>query len=153
MENKTTVVEVQEEAKNEVATMSAGDRGFMEQQDLGSYYSIVPETREEKVMVYNAINNPDARLSDQINKTIKVKDVLIEVIELVSEETGELNKVPRIVVLDDKGKSYQAVSVGIFSALKRIINLFGEPTWEEPVVMEVKQITSKDRKMLTLELK
>ena len=53
-------------------------------------------------------------------------------------------------IIDDKGKSYQAVSIGIYSALRKVIQVFGAPTWEKPIPLEVKQITKGDRKMLTL---
>lgn len=144
--------QVMEEAKHEVATIDANERNLMQQEDLGAYYSLQAVTREDKIKMYNAINNPDARLGDHINEVIKAKDLLIEVIELVNESSGELQKVPRIIIIDDMGKSYVAVSVGVFSALKRIVKLFGDPSWDEPIEMKVKQVTKADRKLLTLEL-
>ena len=82
---------------------------------------------------------------------IAIEDVLVEIVELENDETGELQKAPRIVLIDDNGKSYQCVSVGIMSGLKRIFKLFGPPTWEEPVKMKIKQITKGKKQMLSLE--
>ena len=114
------------------------------------YCSMKATTQEEKVKLYNAMNNPDARLADCINMTLNVKDVYAEIVTCTNEETGEQTPCPRVVIIDAEGKSYQCVSIGIFSAMKKAIQVFGEPTWHEPVKMEVKQITKGNRKMLTL---
>lgn len=143
---------IEQEAKQEVMVMDSTERNLMQQQDLGSLYSMKAETREEKVALYNAINNPQERLGDHINEVIMVKDLLIEIIELVNDNTGELDRVPRMVLIDEEGKSYVAVSIGIFSALKRICSLFGEPTWNEPIPCKIKQITKGEKKLLSIEL-
>ena len=115
-----------------------------------SFSSMKATTQEEKAKLYNAMNNPDERLADNINKVINAKDLYVEIVNCVNQETGEVTEAPRIVVIDDMGKSYQCVSVGIFSAFKKIIQIFGAPTWETPIQIEVKQISKGQRKMLTL---
>lgn len=115
-----------------------------------SFCSMTADTDEKKAQLYNAMNNPELRLADCINTQIRAKDLYIEVVNCTNEETGEVTACPRIVIIDEKGKSYQCVSVGIYSALKKVIQVFGAPTWEKPVVLEVKQISKGTRKMLTL---
>lgn len=115
-----------------------------------SFCSMVPASDAEKAAMYNAMNNPDERLSECINKVIEAKDLFIEVVNCTNTETGEVTACPRIVIIDKNGKSYQCVSIGIYSALKKVIQIYGAPTWEKPVKMEVKQITKGARKMLTL---
>lgn len=120
---------------------------------LGSYSSVSVETKADKIKVYNAVMNPDIKLGDIINGRLKIKDIMIEKIELTDDQTGEIIVAPRTVILDDKGKSYDAVSVGVFSALKKIISIFGEPqSWDEPLEVKVIQKTIKTNKMLTLEI-
>jgi len=153
--NGNQVIEVQAteivDATTQVAVAMGGN--LLEQQDLGSYYSVVATTKAEKIAVFNAINNPTDTISNNINKTIPVKDILIEMVELVSEETGEIDVAPRIIVIDEKGKTYSTVSFGMLGAFKRIINMFGEPsTWEEPLKCVVKQVSTKNGSMLTVEL-
>lgn len=114
------------------------------------FCSMKAETDEEKAALFNAMNNPSDRLADAINMTIQAKDLYIEIVNCTNEKTGEVTACPRIVIIDEAGKSYQAVSVGIFSALKKIIQVFGAPTWAKPIPMTVKQITKGERKMLTL---
>ena len=120
------------------------------EKEMASFVSFKAETHEEKVKLYNAMSNPDKKLADCINSTILLKDIYCEMIPMVNEETGEVNNTPRIVLIDKDGKSYQAVSFGIFNALKRIFDVFGVPTYETPLAVRVIQITSGKNKMLSL---
>ena len=113
------------------------------------YTSMRAETDEEKAKLFNAMNNPDHRISDMIGKTIIVKDLFVEEVEMANEETGEVVKAPRIVVIDTKGESYQAVSVGVMSAFKKLFQLFGPPTWEKGIKLEVKQLKKGKNNILT----
>lgn len=119
--------------------------------EVRSYCSFTPKTRDESIIFANAMNNPTHRISDKINEVIFMKDVYIESLKMKQEATGEVVDVPRIVIFDYKGESYQAVSVGLYSALSKIIASFGRPTWEEPIAVKIKQLNRKERKMLTLE--
>ncbi len=130
------------------------DEGFNIVADMTTaqtqFCSMKATTDDEKARLYNAMNNPDKRLSDCINMQIKAKDLYIEVVQCTNEETGEITPCPRIVIIDDENVSYQCVSIGIYSALKKVIQVYGAPTWKTPVKMEVKQISKGTRKMLTL---
>ena len=116
-----------------------------------SYCSLKGATREEKMAMYNAVNSPDYKLSDFTGKVIEIKDVVIEQVQLTEESSGEVKNQARVVLIDVKGKSYQCVSNGIYNSIKKIIAIFGEPTWDEPVNVEVQNLsTAKGRKTLTL---
>lgn len=117
------------------------------------YCSVQGGDRKTKALVYNASNNPEHKVADFINKTINVKDVLVELIQVENEETGEVEEAPRVVLIDDKGEAYQAVSAGMFSAIKKAIQIFGQPTWDEPLPMLIKQVSVKRGSMLTAEVK
>ena len=116
-----------------------------------TYCSMRSGTREEKITMYNAVNNPDYKLSDFTGKVIYIKDVVADRVENLSDETGEMKANARVVLIDKDGKSYQCVSSGIYNAIKKLIAIFGEPTWDEPLAVEVQNIsTSKGRKTLSL---
>lgn len=117
-----------------------------------SYTSIDISSPENKAKLFKAMNNPDERISDMINKEIKVTDIYVEVIECANDN-GEVTKCPRVVLIDDKGKSYYAVSTGIYNSVKKLIKIFGLPTWNPAITITPKQITKKDRKILTLDVK
>lgn len=121
----------------------------LENQTKAFYTSMKGDTVEEKSKLFNAMNNPDKRISDMIGKIINVKDVFVEEVRFADEETGEITFAPRIVVIDTNGESYQAVSVGVMSAFKKLFQLFGQPTWPEGIPLEVKQVKNGKNNILT----
>ena len=116
-----------------------------------SYCSIKGDTREAKVAMYNAINSPDHKLSDFVGKKLNIKDISIERVENPSDETGEMVTNARVVLIDENGESYTCVSSGIYSAIKKLVAVFGEPTWEPALPVEIQNLsTKKGRKTMTL---
>lgn len=115
-----------------------------------SFCSLKAESNEEKANLYNAINNPDKRLSDCINETITVKDIFCEIVPCTNRDSGEVSRQPRIVLIDENGTSYQCVSIGVFSAVRKLIAIFGMPTWTSGIPLTIRQVSKGDRKMLTL---
>lgn len=117
------------------------------------FCSMIPKNEDEEVVLFNAMNNPQKRIGDCINMTINVKHVFCEAVTCVNRETGESNLCPRTVLIDTDGVGYQAVSLGVFSALKKIFAIKGTPaTWKKPVKLQVVQITKGDRKLLTFNM-
>jgi hypothetical protein len=116
-----------------------------------SYCSIKGDTREAKVAMYNAINSPDHKLSDFVGKKLNIKDISIERVENPSDETGEMVANARVVLIDENGESYTCVSSGIYSAIKKLVAVFGEPTWEPALPVEIQNLSTKrGRKTMTL---
>ena len=111
--------------------------------------AVDPET---KAIVFNAANNPDHKVKDFVNKTINVKDIYAEIIEIANEETGEITKVPRIVLIDADGLAFECVSVGMYSAIRKLVAIYGAPTWEPPLTVTVKQKSVGKGSMYTLQM-
>lgn len=122
-----------------------------------NFCTYVPATKKEKVDFYNAIQNPSYRLADMINKEITFNNIYVEEVLCTREEDGQevQNICPRIVLIDTTtGISFTCVSFGVLSSLKRIMDIFGAPeTWDEPLTVEVKQITVRENKCLSLTVK
>lgn len=116
-----------------------------------AYCSIKGDSREALVAMYNAINSPDHKLSDFVGKKLNIKDISIERVENANDETGEMVANARVVLIDENGESYTCVSSGIYSAIKKLVAVFGEPTWEPALPVEVQNLsTKKGRKTMTL---
>lgn len=116
-----------------------------------SYCSIKGDSREALVAMYNAINSPDHKLSDFVGKKLNIKDISIERVDNMNDETGEMVANARVVLIDENGESYTCVSSGIYSAIKKLVSVFGEPTWEPALPVEVQNLsTKKGRKTMTL---
>ena len=77
----------------ENAMMTLDVSAELSEQSTSTYCSIKGGDRATKAKLYNASNNPDHKVGDFINKNIKVKDVLVEAIDIVDEETGEVERI------------------------------------------------------------
>lgn len=140
---------------NELATTNSAPMNLLSELEQPTSFicTMSAETREDKAKVFNLTNNPTHRLSDCINMEIAIRDIFVELVECESNKTpGEKDVCPRIVLIDDKGESYQCVSFGVFNAIKKIISLMGTPTWEEPVKLIPKQINKGTNSILTIVL-
>jgi hypothetical protein len=116
------------------------------------FCSMVPKNETEQVILFNAMNNPEKRIADCINETITVKDVFVEVVFPINAKTGEQNACPRIVLIDNNGVGYQAVSLGLYGAVRKAFSAFGTPDkWTTPKQFKVRQITKGEKKLLTLD--
>lgn len=115
------------------------------------FCSFTPSTDAEKRQLYNAMNNADVQLADHIGQTIVMRDIIIEPVEIVKEETGETVSAPRCIIIDVDGNSYTCVSTGIYNALRRICTIFGRPSWRDGIPVKVRQITRGARRIYTLD--
>lgn len=90
-------------------------------------------------------------LSENLNKPIDLVDVVVQVIEMADEQTGELGDVPRTILIAADGKAYHAISRGVFRAVENILGILGSPnTWENPVKVKVLQEGTGNRKYFTI---
>lgn len=140
------------EEKNSLAVLDE-ETGFIGEltSKVTSYTSLPMVTDEDKENAYNLTSNPNQRVSDNVGKIINLKHVYVESITLTNDQTGEVNTAPRIILIDDKGIGYVSVSKGIFNSVKKIFQLFGTPDmWSKPIKVEVKQVTIKEKRTLTL---
>lgn len=127
-----------------------------------TYMSFNATTQEEKIKLYNAINVPDYKLSDFINKSISVRDVIIMGVEINREVNpfdnngfdgvDDKRKANRVILIDMDGKSYAATSDGISNAVRTLMNVFGSLHFEDGLNVTVKQINVKRGSLLTLSL-
>lgn len=118
-----------------------------------AYCSLVAEDERAKATLYNATNSTQERIGDHINETISVAHIYVEAVQCTNRETGEIKTCPRVVLITDKGIGYQAVSIGVYGSVKKLIQIFGEPqTWTKPLKLKIKQLTRGEFKILTLEI-
>ena len=116
-----------------------------------AFCSLIPQTEDEEKILYNATMSPAKRVGECINEVINLRHVFCEIITVTNEETGEVSRVPRTVLIDDNGVGYQCVSTGVFNAVKKLFAVKGMPdTWVKPVTVKVQQITKGKRQILTL---
>ncbi len=110
-----------------------------------AYCSMSINDIADKVKAYNAMSNADESLSEHLNEEIPVRHVYVEAIKCKNEQTGTEDICPRIVLIAADGRSFQAVSMGIFSSLKRIFQMFGRPDeWDFSLVVKAKRVKTRN---------
>lgn len=152
MSNELKTVEVNEQVPVEFINQDFANEltGVIERNTMFCSFEAV--TPEDKKKLFNAMNSSENALGDHIGETIAVKDVFCETVTIVREETGEKIIAPRIVLIDEKGNTFNSTSFGIFNSLKKLMQVFGVPTWHEPVKVKVKQLNRNGNRVYTLEV-
>lgn len=120
-------------------------------------------TIEDPKTLFNLQNECDYKINDCKGEIIRVKDVLIKVIETplaepeVNEETGEVHdkEYKKICILiDDAGKSYVTGSKMFTNQMMSCIELFGIPVIQKGLEIKIveKSIKGSNNKSLGFEL-
>ena len=122
-------------------------------EEVGSFCTMPVETEENKAIVYNATTAPEFRVKDCINEVIELAHFAVTMVEVTNKETGEVSTAPHITLIDAEGNGYACTSVGVFNALRNIVQAFGMPdTWGHPRKFRIKQVTkSAEVSYLTLQ--
>lgn len=141
MSENTTEIAVIENAApvaglgSELANLSSGR--------VTGYCSIQGTDFGSRVAVINAMTGAKA-VADNIDKTIMLKDVVIQEVQLVNERSGELQAVPRITLIDADGTAYAATSDVVYKDLKTFFSVLGTPnTWPAPLPVRVSREKAK----------
>lgn len=114
--------------------------------------------------IFNLENTCDYKINDCKGEIIRVKDVLIKVIETplaepeVNEETGEIIRDTEYkkvcILIDDNGKSYVTGSKMFTNQMMRYINIFGVEEIENGLEIRVveRAVKNSENKALGFEL-
>lgn len=139
-------------ANNELATVNINT---MLAQDAGTMLCTIeadPSDRKTMAQIFKALNDPTHRVANYINKEIPVENILIEAADILDDETGEISRVPRVVLITPDGESYQAVSMGMFNAVKNAFRCYGQAPWKPALTFAIKQKPVKNGSMLTADV-
>jgi hypothetical protein len=112
-----------------------------------TYQSLVPKNREEQMTFYNALENPEEKLSAYINKRLKFTNVYMEQITMC-EKDDEGHPIPntekptiKTVLITPDGKGILSTSMGVARSLYTMFQIFGTPdTWDAPMEVIVQQV-------------
>ncbi|AYQ99920.1 single strand DNA binding protein [Arthrobacter phage Mendel] len=117
---------------------------------VNGYSSIVATDFASRLTAITAMQAA-VPVADNLGKTINLKDVIIQEVHLVSEQTGELNAVPRITFIDADGTAYSATSDVLYKDLKNFFAILGTPNnWPAPVPVQVVKEKAKVGSYFTL---
>ena len=107
--------------------------------ELQMYSTVKGDDKASKLKVLDAITNSES-LSDHLREPINLADFVIQVIQMPDEKTGEINNVPRIILITEDGKAFHAISSGVLQSLRNFVGVLGEPgssdAWPVSVVCD-----------------
>lgn len=140
-------------------------KGFNEMEGVGSRSKTnVFTTITDNKTIFNLENTCDYKVNDCKGEVIRVKDVLIKVIETLlpepelNDETGEVvrdREYKKVCILiDDNGKSYVTGSKMFTNQMMRYINMFGVADIEKGLEIKIveKSVRNSSNKALGFEL-
>lgn len=117
------------------------------------YCSKILEKESDKKELFNALETCDALLNDCVGTVISIKDIYVEEKEVVDEITGELKNKYRTILFDENGQTYATGSYGIYNVIKKLISIYGYPTWDPSIKVKVsKKPIGNGKSSLTLTL-
>ena len=119
--------------------------------ETNQFVSFRAEDMKSKVRLFNAMNQPKYKVSDMINKKIKLKDVILMNVTMEGED-GEQDTGIRSVLIDADGNAYNATSNGIFSSLTNLYMIFGTLHFEDPLEILISQIPTQRGSTLSITL-
>lgn len=120
-------------------------------------------TIEDPKLIFNLQNECDEKLNDCVDEMIRVKDVLIKVIErdLDEPEVDDNGEVIRdkeyskiCILIDDTGKSYVTASKMFTNRMIQLIDMYGINKIKEGINIKISKISVKNsqNKALSFEL-
>lgn len=136
------IIESGSVVRDAIASLSAGRSNV--------FSSITGTDFASKLANLSATTNSVA-LVDNLNKTINVKDIVIQIVQMLNEDTNRREDAPRVILIDSEGTAYHAISKGLFSSVENMIGILGQPgTWPFPIPVKAQREGSGTRKYFTL---
>lgn len=121
-------------------------------------------TIEDPKLIFNLQNECDEKLNDCVGELLRIKDVLIRVIEKdldepeLDEETGEVIRTKEFkkicILIDEAGKSYVTASKMFTNRMIQLIEMFGIDKIKEGLEIKITKISVKNssNKALSFEI-
>lgn len=113
--------------------------------------TLAPVTHAEKIAFAKAVMSAQSAKDNVLNQVVEVKEIIIQSTDMVNEQTGELEAVPRTVLVTPKGEAYYAFGGPVYRDARTILAIFGGKL-TEPVKVKVAQGGTGNRKYLTLDI-
>ena len=114
--------------------------------------SIDRSTDEGQFTLLNALSDAE-QVADHLGETLTLKDYIAQIVEYEDTATGEVMEGIRIIIVDDKGVAYSALSTGFYRSMMNILNVKGNPnTWDKPLPIRVDEVKGKRGKYYSIRL-
>lgn len=106
---------------------------------------ISAETPAEKAAFFNTLSAKSDNISEMIGETLMLTNIVFQGRNFTDEETGEVEKVIRIIFIDVHGNIYHSYSMGMLNSVKTFLTIYGTPdTWADPIPVTVERVVLKN---------
>lgn len=117
------------------------DGKFKRTATYNDFSSVVAETKEQRIALMNILDGDEAiPMRKESGATINLVDVITRSYESVDELTGELQYGVLTYLFDKDGKVYVTSSKTVYFTLQKIMQVFGQPTYEGENVLKLEII-------------
>ena len=107
----------------------------------GVWVPFAPETVAEKATLYNALNSTGEKMGEYVGETITVSNIVLQGSTFTDEETGELQKFTRLILVGPEGQIYKSTSRGMVRAAIQLMQVFGTPDqWGQPLTIQIERV-------------
>lgn len=132
-------------AREKVAGMDSG---------VATIFSTIrTDSLAAKVELFTALSTAQP-MEDHLDKTINLKHIVAQVVE-VAQDDGSMTDAVRVIIIDEAGEAYAAISSGMFKALEEMIQVLGHPdTWNGaaiPIVVKAEK-SRRGRRFFTVKM-
>jgi len=152
MENTTNELAVT--MTEEVMTVSPDGKSMIVRDAEGKFkrkaifkqwMSFTPETREQKLHVFNLLNSDEMAhpMKDKVGTQIKIADVIFNPYDRVDEETGEMQNGILTYLIQPDGEAFVTSSKSVYYSLENAFKAFGTPHYGEGEELTVEVVLKK----------
>lgn len=107
----------------------------------GVWVPFAPESTAEKATLYNALNSAGEKLGDYVGDAVTVSNIILQGSTFTDEETGEIQKFTRLILVGPEGQIYKTTSRGMVRAAIQLMQVFGTPDqWGEPLNVQIERV-------------
>lgn len=108
---------------------------------------------QNRVVMLNAMQNCDFRLTECQNIPISAVDYLAHEVDITGKESGEIVRCTRLVIIDADGATYECVSDTLLKSIQTVAFAYGPPPWNPPITLTVKMKQRNTRNIYWFEAK
>lgn len=165
MENNTQTNELAVAGlQQEIALVSPDGKSMIVMDENGKFKrkaifqpfsSVVAETREQKLALFNLLESDDIAkpLGDNVGTKIKIVDVVHTPYDAVDEDTGELTNGVLTYLIEGDGTAYVTSSKSVYYTLQNAFKAFGFPHYNEGDELTVEVVKKDGRQFKYVDVK
>lgn len=114
-------------AADDVQALAAGQANL--------YSTITGDSMEARLAILSAVTDSEPVI-DHIGETFQLRHVIVQASSVADEDGNETDAV-RVIVIDEDGNAWHAMSKGLFTYMRNLFDIVGNPKdWTQPLPVQ-----------------